>query len=86
MSDEEKPLDLRDKLALEILNGLLANDPTYYSTNMGNVLGVGANIHHYHKSSFEPDKEKARLQAEELIRTAYMMADVMRKVRLTAFT
>lgn len=83
--EEEKSLDLRDKLALEILNGLLANDPTYYSGGLGSVKGIGAQIHHYYDSSDESDKEVAKLRAEKLIRTAYMMADMMRKVRLTAF-
>ena len=83
--EEEKPLDLRDKLALEILNGLLANDPTYYAGGLGSAKGIGAQIHHYYDSTHESDKEIAKLRAEKLIRTAYMMADVMRKVRLTAF-
>jgi hypothetical protein len=86
MSDEEeKPLDLRDKLALEILNGLLASDPTNYSEASGSIWGTGAYIGHLYASKVPRDQQDAKDRAEQLIRTAYMMADVMRKVRLTAF-
>jgi hypothetical protein len=77
MSDDEKPLDLRDKLAVEILNGLLAS---------GGVEQSGQLIHKYYSGKDEVDRERATILAERLIRTAYMMADIMRKVRLTAFT
>ena len=86
MSDDDKPLDLRDKLALEILNGLLAGDPTYCSKHSGAIKGVGASITFYNSLKNPRDQEEAKKKAEHLIRTSYMMADIMRKVRLTAFT
>jgi hypothetical protein len=81
MSDEEKPMDLRDKMAMEILNGLLAGDP-----NRSNHEGASTFItHHFGKDMGEESKRWARNKAEQLIRTAYMMADIARKVRIGAF-
>ena len=86
MSDEEKPLDLRDKLAIEILNGLISGDIQFYGMGGTTPRSVAQHIYSYYDSDSVSDKEEAQRQSERLIRTAYMMADVMRKVRLTAFT
>lgn len=85
MSDEEKPLDLRDKLALEILNGLLAGDITFYPPGSVKTRSVTHHIYSYCDSTDESDMKIAKEHSEKLIRMAYMMADMMRKVRLTAF-
>lgn len=85
--DDEKPLDLRDKMALEILNGLLAGDTNAGRGSSGTTYkGLSVEIRKFYLSSDPENKERAKVYAEDLVRTAYMMADVMRKVRLDPFS
>ena len=76
MSDDEKPLDLRDKIAIEILGGMLANEKT--SSMISEICS-------YHSSKNLDDRNHAHKRAENVVRAAYVMADIVRKVRLTAF-
>ena len=74
--DDEKPLDLRDKLAMEVLNGLLSSGKDQSDVFMSNIT------YYLHN----PDYEKGTsLEIEKTIRSCYKVADIIRKVRLTAF-
>ncbi len=66
MADED--LTLRDKFAIEILNGMLSS-PTVASS--------------LHESKF--DHKYYLKEVEELVRSCYQIADIMRRVRLTVF-
>lgn len=76
MSDEEKPIDLRDKFALEILNALV-------SKIKDNDLDFVVN---HRNSSYQSYKDHAEKTADSLVQTAYYLADKMRKYRLVSFT
>lgn len=84
MSDEEKPLDLRDKLAMEILNGLISH-------SKGDAGDLIPDIAHYVNYTCE-DKDAqnkirhgAAKRLERVIRACYQAADIIRKVRLSSF-
>lgn len=84
MSDEEKPLDLRDKLALEILNGLLSHSKNDVGSLIRDI------VYHLNYDGEGPaavvTREQAAERIEEVVRSCYKVADIMRRVRLTAFT
>jgi hypothetical protein len=83
--DDERPFDLRDKLAIEILNGVLSHS----KSDTGNII---SNVVHYISYDSESDgqdkrriEEVAAKQIERTIRACYKVADIMRRVRLSAF-
>lgn len=90
MSDE-KDFDLRDKFALEIVGALIAGDPSFESGKSsgydydkirhGTAVSLVANFN----CTYNKSKEEAINKMEAIARTAYKMADILRKVRLTAF-
>lgn len=94
MDDDDK-LTLRDKLAIEILNGALANGRDQTSTIMADVVyylvpdyqSDGSDPKHDQavKIRDEQSAKAAEHRMERLIRSCYKMADIMRKVRLTPF-
>ena len=96
MSDEEKPMDLRDKFAIEIINAMIAGDPSWQKSNESTGYGsaYGASQHtglsEYLTSYFTDDeskwKDSAIAKMEKIARTAYKMADIIRKIRLESFT
>jgi CRISPR/Cas system-associated endonuclease Cas3-HD len=82
---DEKPLDLRDKIAIEVLNGVISNskenndsisDLLYYMTYAINRPG---------DLSAQKTQEEAQKKFEKIIRNCYKIADIMRKVRLQVF-
>lgn len=79
--DDEKPLELRDKLAIEIFNGILA-----HSKNDTGSLIIDI-VHHINYD--EPDSDRIEKNAarriERVVQACYKVADIMRKVRLSAF-
>jgi len=75
--DDEKPIDIRDRIALEILNGIISH-------SHGEIYEV--------KTFFDcinhPDKDNQKYAAthfEKLVRACYKAADIVRKVRLSSF-
>lgn len=92
--DDEK-FDLRDKLAIEILNGLLASGRDQTSSIMADV--VYYLVPHTPSESGDPkhdravrlhDEQTAKIaeeRMERIVRSCYKLADIMRKVRLDAF-
>jgi hypothetical protein len=73
--DDEKSFDLRDRIALELLNGLLSsgdkNLPDFHGYIMEHVDG-----------HLEPWRIR---RTEKMVRACYDLADIIRKVRLSAF-
>jgi hypothetical protein len=69
--EDDKPLDLRDKFALDILNGILSND------KISNWSTIFNGDYYTHTLNDE--------QLMELVRTAYKISDMMRKVRIGSF-
>jgi hypothetical protein len=75
--DDEKPFELRDRIALEILNGIIGNS----SKNNIAIQNLLFYINH-------PDRQVcdgSEKDFEQLIRSCYKVADIMRKVRLSTF-
>jgi len=80
--DDEKPFDLRDKLAIEILQALI----TYHKPTTSSF--TGSDTAHYFLCCFDnkdSNADSCTRSMERLIRAAYKAADIMRKVRLSAF-
>lgn len=84
--DDEKPLDLRDKLAIEIFNGVVSNTHSSTEVLMSDII--------YHiNSDSGSDVDEARdiatkaaaKRVERIVRACYKVADIMRKVRLATF-
>lgn len=73
--DDDK-FDLRDKLAIEILNAVL-------SSEKGNERVQDITI--YLSSETKSWAEGAHERLDRLIRSCYKVADMMRKVRMSAF-
>jgi len=71
--DDEKPMELRDQLALSILNGLLSNSNNYHAEYVMKYL---------QEKDFQVAIDNT---LEDLIRLSYRTADMMRKVRLSTF-
>ncbi len=77
MDDEQ--MTLRDRFAMEVLNGILSNEKTGDTSD-----GFRAILHYlFHKD--EHLRNGYRTIAEELVRSCYAMADIIRKVRLSTF-
>jgi hypothetical protein len=75
--DNEKSMELRDQLALSILNGLLSHSSkTEHSVE---------SILNYLLSKDEQLAKNGLIPAEELVRISYALADIMRKIRMSAF-
>jgi len=73
---DEKPFDLRDKIALEILNGILCNEKGKEATS---------DIVSHLDCENQSWREVAQIRLEHLIRNCYKVADIVRKVRLATF-
>lgn len=91
--DDEKPFDLRDKLAIEILNGLLASGRDQTSTLVADLVhyvipeptrGDDPHSKAVRRQDAE-DAEYAAKRLERIVRACYKTADIIRKVRLSAF-
>lgn len=93
MSDEEKPLDLRDKIALDIINSLIVGNPSFHRTKESSSytytnddhIGTAQSLINGFSSTHKPSKNDAVEKMENIARTAYKMADIIRKVRLSSF-
>jgi len=72
--DDKDNLNVRDKLAIEILNGFLASSGGDSPQNQ--IISLFF-------SNLNYDYGLERL--EKLVRVSYICADMMRKVRLTSF-
>lgn len=87
ISSAEKPLDLRDHLAIEVLNGILSNSKAGDTGDF--VRDLLHYIHYDNESISDGERKKAQEGAakriEKLIRSCYKVADIMRKVRLSTF-
>jgi len=75
--DDEKPIDLRDRIALEILNGIISHShrEVYEARTFFDFIN-------------HPDENNQRHAAthfEKLVRACYKAADIVRKVRLSSF-
>jgi hypothetical protein len=75
--DKDKPLELRDQLALSILNGMMSSGTGYIKWLIEHS-SYNISEHPNYQDSFEK-------HSAHLIRLAYYLADQMRKIRLTAF-
>jgi hypothetical protein len=74
MSDEEKPIDLRDKIAIEIFNGLMSSGKFNVDDVTGLLRDEGTAVRIY-----------AQERTEQAVRGCYKIADIFRKVRLSSF-
>lgn len=83
----EKPLDLRDKIALEVLNGIIANSKDNNDTTKDLLFYLTYDLDTVVGDDREAKKQKeyAAKRFERLIRGCYRVADIMRKVRLSTF-
>lgn len=70
MNDDEEKFSLRDKLAMEILNGVLSGQTDATSALL---------------SDNPAWRRGAEEKAERITRSCYKLADLMRKARLTTF-
>lgn len=78
MSDSDDEMSLRDKLAIEILNTFLVAD-------QGKQFSI---VQEFIKNFDSEDKDESKWvsqKAERLVRSAYKFADIVRKVRMSAF-
>jgi hypothetical protein len=73
--EDEKPFDLRDRIALEILGAAISNS---------GKTQPAADLDHL-SSSEGHWREGARERLETLVRSCYKIADIARKVRLSTF-
>ena len=81
--DDEKPMDLRDKLAIEIFNGVLSHSQKDTSYLIPDI------IYYINYDGYGPEADRlqdaATERIENMVRACYKVADIMRKVRLSAF-
>ena len=75
MSDE-KPIELRDQIAISILNGILSSNIKKDSIQ---------DIFEFLFAKDKSQKEHANKQVENIVRISYGIADIVRKVRLSTF-
>ena len=75
--DDEKPLELRDRIALELLNGLISNGNSNNDTL--------SELQHYICHEDKGVRKTTEKKFEHWIRSCYKVADIMRKVRLSTF-
>jgi hypothetical protein len=78
MSSEVDDYGLRDKFAIEILQAFISRE----GQSTANLVAEFMKGHEYDDPYFKREGEE---KMEALIRAAYKVADMMRKVRLTAF-
>lgn len=74
--EDDKPIDLRDKLAIEILNAILSSDKGQDHAD---------DIIQYINNENDKWHDGAVERMEKIIRNCYKVADIMRKVRLSTF-
>jgi hypothetical protein len=81
--DNEKPIDLRDKIALEVLNAIISNSRDGNSTTQDILYYIE------YDSSEDQENKIQRSYAEKrftkIVRSCYRVADIVRKVRLSPF-
>lgn len=71
MSDKERPFELRDQMAMAILQGIMAANKTFdWYTR-------------YHRHN--KDEDPSDYVFEQMVRMSYRLADVARKIRLSPF-
>jgi hypothetical protein len=76
--EDEKSFDLRDRLAIEILNGVLSNEGSKDRvSDIIDFLGGDTNQTGWGQGAIK--------RVEILIRNCYKVADIIRKVRLSTF-
>jgi hypothetical protein len=78
--EDDKPFDLRDRIALEILNGLISHSRNSLD-HADFAQEIMDNIGHSDKGV----RDGAAKRIEHRIRSCYKVADIMRKVRLSTF-
>jgi len=78
MKDDDEDLTLRDKFAIALLQGMMANnDFTNPTIDFINT--------HDAQDEDDPIKDSSTRIIRRRIRAAYKMADMMRKIRLDVF-
>lgn len=82
---DDKPLDLRDKIAIEILNGILAGASGATTESIHELHKAVRNHYYYFDKDNPDDKDSTHKGIERVCRYAYSIADIMRKVRLDTF-
>lgn len=86
LMDDEKPFDLRDRIAIEVLNGLVSNaNARDGNDTYRDILYYLTYSHSYEDSSAREQQRCAEQRFERIIRNCYKVADIMRKVRLSTF-
>ena len=77
--EDDDLLTIRDKFAIEILNGLLQRESITLGGPISGFVGMYLDNHN-------SDFVNQRIQEmKAIIRAAYKMADIMREVRLATF-
>lgn len=74
---EEKPTELRDHIALEILNGIISHSTP--------GSGLKMTLQNFFQDSDPQLRKYAEKHLEETIRNCYRVADIVRRVRLSTF-
>ena len=84
--DEEKPFDLRDRIALEVMQILIK------SYNENKLKNDNQGLYSYYIAGWDsrPQQVKQDLETndeymERIARISYRVSDIMRKIRLNAF-
>lgn len=83
--DDEKPFDLRDRIALEILNGIISNPVDINRSTISDLIHYITYTNDCDDMSAKKQQEYAAKSFEKLIRGCYKVADIVRKVRLSTF-
>jgi hypothetical protein len=83
--EDDKPMELRDKLAIEILSAVLAAEGSYQTYAGYYHRGICIGIVDMLNCQSLQDQENGVKQFENIARAAYKMADIMRRVRMSSF-
>lgn len=83
IENAEAPFNLRDRIAIEVLNGIISGSGKDSSIRSDVISYL--NYESEDKRIQEDQQELAKDRIEKLIRGCYKVADIMRKVRLSAF-
>ena len=81
MNDSDETLSIRDKIALEVLHALIARIPSKESPYSDPLKFF---LEYWDAKDHEQNKY-ANERMEHMVRTAYRIADIVRRVRLSAF-
>lgn len=73
--DDERPFDIRDRIALEILGAVISNSEKTQAASDVNELSSPES--HWRRG--------AQTRLETLVRNCYKLATIVRKVRLSTF-